>query len=327
MLLRLFKGSQPILIFLIPLTVGLVWLKSFLQPAESINGLDQWSMPIFHLIESLLSNQPVIRKLIALVLLITSALWLARMNTKFILIKSRTYLPAIFYALICSSFVAFHDLTPALIASFLFIIALEIMFDSYSEERLSYKFFEAAFLVSLASLTYSTIALYLIIIWIILSILRNAGWREWAFTIIGFALPYLILYTIYYLTDQDLHVNTQNILSNYIPAKGFEIPDLLPIIFYGFLVLIIFISSIKLLSDYQGLKIYIRKFFMVLFVIFLFTLGINLFFYHKSLELIFFYAIPISYLLTYYFIQIRSKAMGEILFTVFLGLLALVIIY
>jgi hypothetical protein len=327
MLLRLFKGSQPILIFLIPLTVGLVWFKSFLQPAETINGLDQWSMPIFHLIENLLGNHPVIRKIIALALLITNALWLARMNTKFILIKSRTYLPAIFYALICSSFVAFHDLTPALIASFLFIVALEIMFDSYNEEGLSYKFFESAFLVSLASLTYSTIALYLVIIWIILSILRNAGWREWAFTIIGFAIPYLFLYVVYYLTDQNIHVNTQNILSNFIADKGFEFSDLLSMIFYGFLAMIIFIASIRLLSAYQGLKIYIRKFFMVLFVIFLFTLGIHLIFYHKSLELIFFYAIPVSYLLTYYFIQIRSKVMGEILFTIFLALLALLIIF
>ena len=327
MFLRLFKGSQPILIFLIPLTVGLVWLKSFLQPAETINGLDQWSMPIYHLIENLLGNRPVIRKLIALALLITNALWLSRMNTKFILIKSRTYLPAIFYALICSSSVALHDLTPALIASFLFIIALEIIFDSYNEEGLSYKFFEAAFLVSLASLTYSTIALYLIIIWIILSILRNAGWREWVFTVIGFTLPYLFLYLVYYLTDQDFHANTQNILSNFAPDKGFGIPDLLPMIFYGFLALIIIIASIRLLSAYQGMKIYIRNFFMVLFIIFLFTLGIHLIFYHKSPELIFIYAIPVSYLLSYYFIQIRSKAIGEILFTIFLALLAVVIIF
>ena len=264
---------------------------------------------------------------IALALLITNALWLARMNTKFILIKSRTYLPAIFYALICSSLVAFHDLTPALIASFLFILALEIMFDSHNEEQLSYKFFEAAFLVSLASLIYSTIALYLIIIWIILSILRNAGWREWVFTIIGFALPYLFLYSVYYLTDQDIPANTQNIFSNFTHERGFEFPGLLPMIFYGFMALLVFIASIRLLSAYQGMKIYVRKFFMVLFFIFLFTLGIHLILYHKALELIFFYAIPVSYLLTFYFIQIRSKAIGEILFTIFLGLLVIVIIF
>ena len=327
MFLRLFKGSQPILILLIPLTVGLVWLKSFLQPAEALAGLDQWSMPVYHLIENLLNNQPVIRKLIALALLITNALWLARMNTKFILIKSRTYLPAIFYALICSSLVAFHDLTPALIASFLFILALEIMFDSHNEEQLSYKFFEAAFLVSLASLIYSTIALYLIIIWIILSILRNAGWREWVFTIIGFALPYLFLYSVYYLTDQDIPANTQNIFSNFTHERGFEFPGLLPMIFYGFMALLVFMASIRLLSAYQGMKIYVRKFFMVLFFIFLFTLGIHLILYHKALELIFFYAIPVSYLLTFYFIQIRSKAIGEILFTIFLGLLVVEIIF
>jgi len=327
MFLRLFKGSQPILILLIPLTVGLVWLKSFLHPAETVAGLDQWPMPIYHMIDNLFLNLPILRKLIALILLILNGLWLARMNTKFILIKSRTYLPAVFYTLICSSFINLHDLIPALIASTLFIIALEIMFDSYNEERLSYKFFEAAFLVSLASLTWSTIALYLIVIWIVLSILRNAGWREWAFTIIGFALPYLFLYTIYYLTGQDIPAITQNILSNFALEKEIDLPGLMPMIFSGFMTLLIIVASIKLLGAYQGMKIYISKFFMVLFFIFLFTLGINLILYHKALELIFFYAIPISYLLTFYFIQIRSKAMGEILFTIFLGLLALAIIF
>ncbi len=327
MFLKLFKGSQPILIIIIPITAGLVWLKSFLHPAEALAGLDQWSMPLYHLIENLLNNQPFIRKLIAFTLLITNSLWLARMNTKFILIKSRTYLPAVFYALICSSFASYHDLTPALIASFLFIIALELMFDSYSEEQLSYKFFEAAILVSLASLIYSTIALYLVVIWIILSILRNAGWREWVFTIIGFALPYLFLYSGYYLTDQDIPVNTQNILSNFTHEKGFEFSSLMPMIFYGFMVLIILIASIRLLSAYQGMKIYARKFFLVLFFIFLFTLGIHLILYPEAVELIFFYAIPVSYLLTYYFLQIRSRAIGEIIFTVFLGLLVLVIIF
>jgi len=138
MFLRLFKGSQPILILLIPLTVGLVWLKSFLHPAETVAGLDQWPMPIFHVIDNLFNNLPILRKLIALALLIFNGLYLARMNTKFILIKSRTYLPAVFYALICSSFINLHDLIPALIASTLFIIALEIMFDSYQPDLVNH---------------------------------------------------------------------------------------------------------------------------------------------------------------------------------------------
>jgi len=284
-------------------------------------------MPVYQVFESLFGHLPFLRKLIALALVITNALWLSRMNTKFILIKSRTYLPAILYALICGSLQAFHDLTPALIASFLLIISLEIIFDSYGEERLSYKFFEASFLVSLASLTYATMALYLVPVWIILAILRNASWREWLFTIIGFTIPYVFLYTIYYLTDQDIALNTENILSNFKPEKGIDFPDLLPMIYYGFLALLVFVASLRLIGTFQGMKIYIRKFFLVLFVLFLFTLGIHLFLYTKALELIFIYAIPVSYLLTFYFIQIRSKAMGEILFTVLLVLLALALIF
>ena len=327
MFLRLFKGSQPVLIFIIPMVIGLVWLKSFLQPAAPLTGPDQWSMPVYDLIARLLGNQAFLRKGIALVLVITNALWLSRMNTKFILVKSRTYLPAVFYSLICSSVVAFHELTPALIASFLFIGALEIMFNSYEEENLSYRFFEAALLVSLASLTWSIMAFYIIPLWIILAFLRNAGWREWLFILIGFALPYVFLFTIYYLTDQDIALNTQHILSNFKLQKGIEFPDLLSIIFFGYLALLILIASLRLISTYQGMKIYARKFFMVLFVIFVSTLGIHMVLYHKALDLIFLYAIPLSYLFTFYFIQIRSNVLGEILFTVFLGLLALVIIF
>ena len=326
MFLRLLKGNKPGLIILIPLFMCLVWLKTFLQPGENTVGNENFIMPLYKLLHSSLGENNILRKIIALVLLIINSLWLVRLNTKFILIKTRTYLPALFYAFICSSFIPLQDLTPALIASTFFIFTIELMFDSYKDEKLSYKFFEAALLVSIGSLFYAKISLFMTVIWISLILLRPGNWREWMYSFIGFLLPYLFLISIYYLTDQDMQTNITGILSNFNITRGFEYFNRYYFVFYLFLFFLLIVSSIKLIGIYQGLKIYIRKYFKVFFWIFVAAMTFYFAAYNNAVELIYFSTVPVAYIFTYYFISARSKTFLEILFTIFLGLLVGVLV-
>ena len=66
---------------------------------------------------------------------------------------------------------------------------------------------------------------------------------------------------------------------------------------------------------YQGLKIYIRKFFRLNFWIFAFVAAVWLIIYSRDIEMIFFIAVPVSYILTYFFLNIRNRLAGEIIFS------------
>ena len=325
-MLKIFKGSQPALLIIIPVLTGLLWIKSFIQPPDIKLDYELFEMPFWHFINTHTAGLDIIRKIIAFILLIINALWLTRINTKFILIKARTYLPAFFFGFICSSLVFMQDLNPALFAVTLFIPAVERMFDSYKEEELSYKYFEAALLISLSTMFYSRAAFFMIIVWIALSILRAPNWRDWALTVAGFILPYIFLVFLLYFTDKNIPDYFSKIATNFRITRGMEFLNLYYIIFFLFILFLIGISSLQMIRIYQGMKIYARAYYKVLFWVFIFTLIFISLFYNQSAELLYFLAVPISYILTFYFYSLKLNWIGEILFSLFFGMVIFVVI-
>lgn len=325
-MLKIFKGSQPALLIIIPVLTGLIWIKSFIQPPDFKLHYELFEMPVWHFINFHTAGFTIIRKTVAFILLIINALWLTRINTKFILIKARTYLPALFFGFICSSLVFLQDLNPAIFAVSFFIPAIERMFESYKEEELSYKYFEAAFLISMGSMFYCRAALFMIIVWAALLILRSSNWREWTLTIVGFITPYIFLVFILYFTNQNIPDYFSNIASNFRITRGIEFLNLYYIIFLLFVLFLVGISSLQMIRIYQGLKIYARAYYRVLFWIFVFTMIYISVFYNQSAELIYFLAVPVSYILTFYFDSLKLNWLGEILFNLFTGLLILCVI-
>jgi len=326
MLLKLFKGNQPALIIIIPVLTGLLWIKSFVDPSDFKLNYDLNEMPFWHFINTQTAGFNIIRKIIALLLLITNALWLSRISTKFILVKSRTYLPSLLFGFICSGLVLLQDLNPALFAVSCFIPAIEKIFDSYKEEDLSYKYFEAALLISLGSMFYARAALFMFVVWVALAILRTTNWREWILSVIGFILPYIFLALILYLLDRNIPDYFSKITANFRITRGVSFLNLYSIIFLAFVMFLVGIASFQMIRIYQGLKIYARMYYRIFFWIFIITLIIISVFYNQSAGLIYFLAIPVSYILTFYFYSLKRAWLGEIQFTFFISLLILAVI-
>jgi hypothetical protein len=319
MFLKLFKSGQPAVLFFIPVFAGLLWLKYFIipQPAEMI--FEPNPMPLYFWISTLLANQLILGKIITLGLLIFTGLWLSRMNTKYILLSHRTYLPAIIYLLIVSSYLPLQQLNPVVFAGVFLVLAIDIMFDTYKKEGLALEFFMASFLIAIASLFYARAAFFMLIVWTGLSLFRTVRWREWVFTILGFITPYVILFAWYYLSGQDIANNWEMIRYNFVHDRAAGYLSNYYLAFYAYLLLVILLASRKMISRYQKLKIYIRKFYQLNFWIFAFVLIPFFVIYSRAIEMIYFFAIPVSYVLSYYFFNMRSRLAAEIIFGILLA--------
>ncbi len=315
MLLRSFKSGQPLLLFLIPVLAVLMWLKYIILPQPVQMSFEPYPMPFYHWLSSLLINQLIIGKIITLGIHVFIALWIPRMNTKFILLQQRTYLPAIIYLIVVSSYLPLQQLNPAVFACLFLVFSVEIMITAYRKEGLAHEFFMAAFLISLASLFYARAMFLMLVVWTGLSLFRSFQWREWVFTFLGFATPYVFLFAGYYLAGQDLLQHWEDIRRNFIHDRGTGNLGLYYIIFYAYLFLLILLASRKMLMTYQGLKIFIRKFFRLNFWIFTFVVAVWLIIYNRDIEMLLFIAVPVSYILTYFFLNIRYKLAGEIIFS------------
>ena len=314
MFLKFLKVGRPVQFMLLLVFAVLFWLKYFIIPQPVQMSFEESPMPLFQLVSRLLEGKEFLSKAIALSLLVINALLLSRLNMKFIVLKSRTYLPSFIFLLVVSSFLPLQRLNPVVFSSILMLFAIEAILGTFKKEGLAYEYFLASFLISTGSLFYARGAYLMLIIWIGLSLFRNIRWREWIFTITGFLLPYLFLFSWYHLTGQELLPRWQGMIMNFLPDHDFSLFNRYYILFYAFLALLILLASRKMISNYQNLKIYVRKFYRLNFWIFAVTLIVYFSLYSRSVELIYFSGFAIAYILSYYFFNIRSRLTGEILF-------------
>jgi len=313
MFLKFLQGGRPVQIMVLLVFALLFWLKYLIVPQPVQMRFEASPMPLFQLVSNLFEGRIFLSKFMALSLLVINALLLSRLNMKFIVLKSRTHLPSFIFLLVASSFLPLQQLNPVVFTSIFMLFAIEAMLGTFKNEGLAYEYFLASFLVSTGSLFYARGAYLMFIIWIGLSLFRNIRFREWIFTIIGFLLPYLFVFSWYYLSGQELFPRWQGMIINFIPDHDFSYFNRYYILFYAFLAFLILLASRKMISNYQGLKIYVRKFYRLNFWIFAVTLIVYFSLYSRSIELIYFSGFAIAYILSYYFFNLRYRLSGEIL--------------
>ena len=315
MILKLFKGSQPAFLIVIPFFAVLLWTRSILFPFEI--PAHPGSMPLYDLVDDVVNSSRILSQSLALLFLILTALLLARINTKFILIPARTYLPAIIFLIIASAYPHLHYFHPLVPSVILLLLAVNRMFDAYKKEGLCYHFFDASILISLASMFYARMGAYIVIVWLGLIVLRPFYWKEWAMSVVGFALPYIFLVAFKYYLGQDINLFLELVKDNFMLEQEptyYKYPYYL---FAGILAILIFLSSVRMMQINAGLKILVRQFSKVFFWLFLITVILSVLFV-ESVGLFTIVAVPAAYLISFYFFSTVSRLAGEIMFLLFL---------
>jgi hypothetical protein len=315
MIYRIFRSYSPFLIILLPVLGILLWLQAFSIPANPRFAFDTYQMPFYKYIDSLLNNTPVWGKVLSLGLIIIQAILLIQINKKYLIIKERTYLPAFFFILLSSSYVELQRLNPAIIAGFFLIFAIEKVFSTYKYTRISYNYFDVGLILSLGSLFYAPLGYFILFVWISLAILRPFHSREWLFPILGFIIPYLLLFAYTYVFHNS-HFYYLDYIKTVLKhaAPDFPYMNIAYYIFFGFLLFITIISSFYLTSTYHTKKIQNRKYFAIFLWLFIISVGIFLIDSSASMEILILIAIPLSFNLSDYFASNRSIIWGEFVF-------------
>lgn len=321
MLLRLFIRKQQFIIVLILILALAFWFPSLLSYKHSFFIFDFYPSPIYSPLQFIEYSSPIITIIISFLLLVLSGFLLIRLNVRFFFIQTRTQLPALFFILICSSFIPLQRLNPVSVSVIFLIAAVFKIFNTYKQEKLCYNFFDAALLISAGSLFYFNLIFLIVIIWIGLVILRPFVWREWIFTLIGILVPYALLFFYYYMMNLDINSLLQTYKSYFLYNRYDINFDLSYKLLAAYYLLMLIISSIYMIGVYPVKKIYARKYF--LFFLWLFIIAIAIYFFIPSAgyEMIIIASLSISFLLTHFFVSVRPNWINSSLFDIFFGLL------
>jgi hypothetical protein len=318
MLLKFINSNRLSVIVFISLLPVVMWIPSLL-PGSSVLIAEPGGVPLGRLIMAFNKNFRLIASLIALLIIVGNGYLLIQLNTVHIFIPARTQLPAFFYSVLVIGITSLHQLTPALVSSALFIFVFFRIFSSYKNDGISVSFFDCGLLIAVASLIYFPALIFYLFLLAALPIIRSFNWREWVFTLIGLMLPYVFLISIYYLLDLPVSGIFTDI-RNSIAHTSWKY-DLSTVIYWSFILLIMLITSFYNLSMFDSMKIHARKYFQVFFVFFLFSLLVYLLMSGAGSEMVYFAAVPLSYLFSFYFMKCSKNWINEMFIVVLLLLL------
>lgn len=245
---------------------------------------------------------------------------LLQINAKFAFVKERTFLPAFLFPVIIYAMPGLRVMQPVLISCVFIILALRSIFASFDKRSAIQSAFDAGFFLGIAGIFYFYANFMIILVPLSLSILRNnIRWREMIVPFIGLLLPWIFVFSFYYITNQSQILLEFVHNSFLIKDKSFlfSIPTQ---VYFIYLILVITIASVFILRQYGVKNISVRRYFKILFLFFLAASGM-LFSPHVSYEILVFLTIPLTFLLTNYLIFVRNKKWAE-LFLIILVIIA-----
>jgi hypothetical protein len=319
MFYKIITGDRFLSAFIILLIAFGMWIPAFLSPEIIIDRQVSGAMPFYSILIPVLEGHVLWSKILAFGLVLFESVLLVRINARYILVQQKTFLPALFFIAIASHSPVLLQWNPVLPATVFIILVLEIIFRSYRDEPNSYRFFEAGILLGLGSLFYAPLGYLLVFIWIACGVQRPFYWREYFFPVLGFLVPYIFVFAVLFFWDKSLMDFVEKLKSNFVFKIDFPQYPWIYWVFAAYLALLILVAGVYLLKVFQFRKIYIRDYFKVFFWLFIAASLVYLFLSGFNTGISYIIALPISYILTNYFINARKGLGNKLLFYLLLG--------
>lgn len=328
MLIKVFRGTGPGVIFLIVISLIIFWISAFLRPGLPVSAIYEIKpMPLYGIIKLMIGNNSLLGVIFSFLNLTIMLFLVINFNTSLFFINERTFLPAFIYLLFSSLFPEYHVLGPVLPATLFLMMAIRRIMDSYRKPGIAFNFFDAAILISIASLIYANMIWFGLLVFIGINLLRTVNIGEIAVTILGLITPYILTIGLYYVLGKDISIFLSDIKDNLFGDTAGYMFQKLTIIVLIYSGLIVLISLGFLLPQMNSKKIKSRKTFYLLFWWFLISLAMYFILPSISVEMIWIISIPASYFLAHYFIFVKKKLWPEIIFTGFFMLILLIQIF
>jgi hypothetical protein len=318
-MIRFFKTIQPAAVFTIPVVCLLLWLPGFFRTGTALESYDSSIL-------NGISTMPVfIQTLISIILVSLGAIYLNYVTTKHDVIFQHSYLPALMYVILMSFHKEAIQFHPLLVSNILVIRVLDKTFSLFKNDSPVSPIFDGSFLLAIATLIYFPAILFFLLFLYSIYNLRSFNFKEIMIAVVGFTLPFFFL-AVYGFWSDTLVSSTRNFFAGFTIHKiQEELHDVRPAIgIAAYLFLLVFMSLVRLRSNFYRNTIKTRSTQEILFVFFIFSLG-GLFFlpvislYHFTLL-----AIPFSVFLAYFFISAKRRLwMYEIALWILIGFVVL----
>jgi len=316
MLLSFFRRPLPISISAVVGISILIWLNTILHPSTDRVLLMEPLSPLSPHIMVLFGDNYQVYLWVAFAFNLFSGLYLIQLNSKYILIKYRTYLPALFYIIITASSRSIQAFNPSIISAFFIILSIDGLFSSSQGGNELDKLFKTGFTTGIASLFYLPAAIALPLAFVGLSLFRSFSLRHWLAILFGYLAPWFFMSAYYFLSKEDTQFLFTVATDFWAHSKPFFLTNRVNISHLILIAIFSVFALYRLLLTLSTQKIITRKYYSIF--VWLILLGLSLVFFLPigSFEVLYIMGIPLAFIFAHYFSFVRSRFWGELLFSI-----------
>jgi hypothetical protein len=324
-ILKFYKSDKLTVLVSLPIIGVLLWLPGLLNPSvvnfSNASPLFQWVCNI---------GSPFFSTVIALIIIVISALILNRVINNNEIFNRNTFLPALIYLITMSAIKEHQVLSPIVISNLFWILAFRRLFNISRQVPCKKEVFDATVLMLFGGLFYFPSILMVALVWIALKILRPFVWREWVIPFFAF-----VVFGAYWIVAL-IWGDTLNNWADYFTFDSEQFSSInLTIswpyyILLGVVLFLVGISGYQIIRQSKGSSLRFRKIiFFFLFIIIL-TIAILSLVQYFSNENVYALvgAVPLSLLITFYFNYAKKEWLSQLFFyTIFISILVNTYLY
>ncbi len=305
---------------MLPLVLMVMWV--FILPKPEIINTEN-AFPLFLYVFQIVRQSRIALIVISLLFVVLQAFFLTNVINKQGVLRETSHLPALLYVVLMSCFPEQLSFNPLLFANFFIIVFLNSIFNFYRSDTAVFEVFNAGVFIGLASLFYWPCLFLFPLTMASLFVLRPFNMREWAVSFLGVLLPFIFFGVVLFWLDM-LSVNSIKSILEPLYRVQFSTAYNGTYIILTAILAIILIASLwrfsRDLNNFSNLRA--RKFLAIIVWFFLFAALSYLVASKNSMIGLSFLAIPLSVIISSYFLSLKNQFLAEL---VFLLLLAAVI--
>ncbi len=318
MFLRLFNSKNVYSAILIPIIAFLFWMEPLKAPASLAVYPGEGMMPLYTFFAKFYTGSSVWPVLTGFILILLNSLILSMLSYEFQFLQHRTFLPGILYVSVVSSFPSLQTFHPVYPATLFVLISVYYIFSTYHRRNEISSTFNASFFLSIGALFYLPVLMLLPLIWISIFVLqKNDNWRLLVIPLIGISLPWLILWSFLFVSGSDqafissIFQGMKSVNNQFIFNIGF-------LVITAFIFLLSAFGSITLINSVNIRKMSTRKYFIILYWMLGFSIPSAFLLPSTGLGVIALSTIPVSFLISHFFMAGKRGFWREFLFLLFL---------
>jgi len=146
----------------------------------------------------------VLSNIVSLLITALNAFFIGQLNNKYTIIRTRSFLPILFFVLLMATWHETHTIVVSHLALSLVLLSLFAIFGVYRNRNASEQAFLSSFLIAVASIFIEPLVLYIPLIWIGLALFYSLSFRNLLATIVGLLTPWILYLSVRFYLQPDL---------------------------------------------------------------------------------------------------------------------------